>query len=107
MKKVFTLFTLLATVAVCNAQFEKGQILFGPSFSFYGRFNNIDNPNIMGLPPTGKNNQVNFSIGTELIKMKTASTGLGFRINYTLRSYKDVGTIDDDKSSHTKPLTRN
>lgn len=99
MKKVFTLFTTLTIVAVCNAQFEKGQILFGPSFSFNGRFANIDNSNIVGVPPTGKSNQVNFGIGTEFIKMKTASTGLGFRINYTLHSYKDVGTIDDDKSS--------
>lgn len=95
MKKVFTLITTLAIAVVCDAQFEKGQILFGPTLSFGGNSAKISNINIINLPPESKDNHINFGINTELIKMQNSSAGLGLRINYGLYSYKYEGTRND------------
>lgn len=97
MKKVCTLLIALATVAVGNAQFQKGQIILGPSISFNGNIAKIDNTNIAGLPPQSKINQIGLGIGGDFVKMKNDNTGLGVKLNYTLYSYKIKDTRYDQK----------
>ncbi len=102
MKHIYACIMVVLMAGTANAQFRKGQRLFGPSFSFGVTTAKQENGPSAGSN-TSKQNNSGFSPGISLITMRSDKKGIGFSINYNHSTIKVTGTsgaiITDNKST--------
>lgn len=83
----FLLIALCAGATVSNAQFKKGDVLFGPSINIGSTTQSNDYLN-NGTVTAGKQSNFSFGIGLSAIKMKTAKVGWGLGLGYGFSNNK-------------------
>jgi hypothetical protein len=100
MKKFSLSMMAFFVVFVANAQFSKGQQLFGPTLSFGVTTAKQENGPSAGSN-TSKQNNSGFSPGISLITMKSDKKGVGFSINYNHSTIKVTGTSGANITDNT------